>query len=92
MTGHLHHPAIRLVSLNPFLSILFSFQRVPEIYDGFEYKFYISRKTTAAEVVDSVIEELGLTKSLPIPGAGNLEYVIEEVWVHGAEESTLISS
>jgi hypothetical protein len=65
---------------------------VPEIYDGFESKFYISHKTTAAELVASVIGELGLTKSLPIPGGGNLEYVVEEVWVHGAEESTSTSS
>jgi diaphanous 1 len=87
MTGHLHNPAIRLVSLHPLLSILFSFQRVPEIYDGFEYKLYISHLTTVAEVIDRIIGELGLTKSLPIPGAGNLEYVVEEVWVHEADES-----
>ncbi|KAJ3492688.1 hypothetical protein NLJ89_g11182 [Agrocybe chaxingu] len=33
-----------------------------------------------------MVEELGLAKSLPIPGAGNLEYVVEEVWVDGDSE------
>lgn len=87
MTGHLHTPVLRLVSLNPLLSVMVSFQRVPEIHDGFEYKVFISRTTTVADIVQSIIEELGLSKSLPIPGAGNLEYVIEEVWMDGEDES-----
>lgn len=36
---------------------------------------------TVNDLIDHVIEELGLTKALPIPGGGNLEYVLEEVWV-----------
>ena len=87
MTGHLHNSALRLVSLNPSLSVTTSFQRVPEIPDGFEYRVYISRTTEITEVINLVMEELGLTKSLPIPGAGNVEYVVEEVWIDESNES-----
>jgi hypothetical protein len=60
--------------------------RVPEIYDGFKYKIFISRIMTVSDVVDSITQELGLTKSLPMTGC-NLEYVIEEVWADGKSES-----
>jgi hypothetical protein len=40
------------------------------------------------DVVNLITEELGLTKALPIPGGGNLDYVLEEVWVDGISEST----
>jgi len=90
MTSHLHHPALRLVSLNPFLSLTLAFMRVPEIHDGFRYKFFISRTMTVTDVVDLITEELGLTKALPIPGGGNLEYVLEEVWVDGSSESMVV--
>lgn len=89
MTGHLHNPILRLVSLNPLLSLNVSFMKVPEIHDGFEYKLFISLTTTASELVTSVVQELGLSKTLPIPGAGTLEYVLEEVWSDKAVESTL---
>ncbi len=92
MTGHLHNPVLRLVSLNPFLSVVVSFQRVPEIHDGFQYKFFLSRKTTVADLVQSTVEELGLTKSLPIPGASSVEYVVEEVWVDHDNESKKCNS
>lgn len=87
LTSHLHSPVLRLVSLHPLLSLSLSFIRVPEIHDSFKYKFFISRSTTVNDVVNSVIQELGLTKSLPIPGGGNLEYVLEEVWTDGGSES-----
>ncbi|KAJ6583786.1 hypothetical protein B0H10DRAFT_2168123 [Mycena sp. CBHHK59/15] len=80
MTSHLHNPIFRLVSRNPALSVVFTFLRVWEIHDGFEYKLFISNTMTVGDVVDAVIEELGLAKTLPIPGGGNLEYVLEEVW------------
>lgn len=85
LTSHLHSPILRLVSLNVFLVINLTFLRVPEIHDGYEYKFFISRITTVREVLERVTEELGLTKSLPFPGGGVLEYVIEEVWVDKTE-------
>ncbi|KAJ7167544.1 armadillo-type protein [Mycena filopes] len=84
LTSHMHGgPVLRLVSLNPALSVSFSFLRVWEIHDGFQYKFFISKNTTVREVIDGVMEELGLAKTLPIPGGGNLEYVLEEVWTDG---------
>lgn len=66
---------------------MFTFLRVPEIHDGFEYKLFISESTTVNDSIDLIMEELGLTKSLPIPGGGNLEYVVEEVWIDGHSES-----
>lgn len=78
---------MRLVSLHPLLSLTVAFLRVPEIYDGFEFKIFISHTETVAEAIQRTVGELGLTKSLPIPGAGNLEYVIDEVWVNGKQES-----
>jgi len=36
-----------------------------------------------------VMEELGLAKSFPIPGAGAIEYVVEEVWTDGNQESKI---
>ncbi|KAJ6515515.1 hypothetical protein C8R45DRAFT_809608 [Mycena sanguinolenta] len=91
LTSHMHNPVLRLVSLNPSLSVSLSFQRVWEIHDGFEYKIFISRDTTVGDVIDAVISELGLAKTLPIPGGGNLEYALEEVWTDrkGAESSRL---
>lgn len=64
-----------------------TFLRVPEIHDGYEYKFFISPTTTVREVLERVTEELGLAKSLPISGGGVLEYAIEEVWVDKDAES-----
>ncbi len=78
MTAHLHNPVLRLVSLHPHLSIHLAFLRVPEIHDDFRYKVFISKTTTIHDVINSVTDELGLTKSLPVPGGGNLEYVLEE--------------
>ena len=87
LTSHLHNPAFRLVSLHSSLSLIVSFLRVPEIHDGYEYNLFISQKTTVVDLITSIIDELGLAKSLPIPGAGNLEYVVEEVWSEGEFES-----
>jgi diaphanous 1 len=90
MTSHLHTPVLRLVSLNPMLSINLTFLRIPEIHDSYEYKCFISTSMTVSEVIDAIMEELGLTKSLPIPGGGSLEYVMEEVWVDKNTESTIM--
>jgi hypothetical protein len=69
-----------------------TFLRVPEIHDGYEYKFFISQSMTVNEVVERVMEELGLARSLPITGGGILEYVVEEVWVDKNSESMLTHS
>lgn len=88
LTSHLHTPTIRLVSCHPSLSFTCEFMRVPEIHDGFEMDVYISRYTTVENVVDAVVSELGLSRSLPpVGGGGNFEYVLEEVWRDGGSES-----
>lgn len=64
---------------------------MPEIHDGFQWKVFVSRSTTVQAALDTVIQELGLTKSLPVPGGGALEYVLEEVWADEDSESEQIS-
>lgn len=91
LTSHLHQPHLRLVSLHPLLSVSLTFLRVPEIHDEFVHKFFISRTSTIEQVIDMVMEVLGLAKSLPIPGAGTIEYVIEETWTDGSRESKIQS-
>ena len=78
LTSHLHSPALRLVSLHAALSLSLSFARVPEIHDGFNWVVYYARSSTVEDVIRRVIEELGLAKSLPVPGGGRIEYVIED--------------
>lgn len=78
LTSHLHSPALRLVSLHAALSLCLSFARVPEIHDGFNWTVYYARSSTVDDVIHSVIEELGLAKSLPIPSGGSIEYIIED--------------
>jgi hypothetical protein len=90
LTSHLHTPTLRLVSLHPLLSVTLSFLRVPEIHDGFSWKSFIARSTTVREVIDSVSDELGLTKALPVPGGGVLDYILEEVWRDGKAEGMLL--
>jgi diaphanous 1 len=87
LTSHLHAPLLRLVSLHPSLSVAISFLRVPEIHDGFTWKCFFSRTTTVREVVDHVLETLGLTRSLPGPGGALVQYVLEEVWAEDDTES-----
>ena len=87
LTSHLHSPVLRLVSLHPSLSVSVSFLRIPEIHDGFTWKCFFSRTTSVGDVVDSILDTLGLSRSLPVPGAGTVRYVLEEVWVEGDTES-----
>jgi len=89
LTSHLHSPVLRLVSLHPSLSVSVSFLRVPEIHDGFMWKCFFSRNTTVLDVVECVLDSLGLTKSLPVPGGGIVDYILEEVWNEGDAESEL---
>lgn len=44
------------------------------------------------DTINAVAEELGLTKSLPVPGGGTLEYALEEVWNEGDTESEIFST
>ncbi|GAW03196.1 FH2-domain-containing protein [Lentinula edodes] len=87
MTGHMQQPVLRLVSLNSYLTLDLSFLRLPEIHDSFAYKLFISRQTLVSTVITQVIDELGLALSIPIPGGGPLEYIMEEVWTDGSSEN-----
>ena len=75
----MHAPTLRLVSLHPSLSVTLSFVRVPEIHETFMWKVFFARASTVRDVIDTIVEELGLAKTLPIPGAGTFEYVLEEI-------------
>jgi diaphanous 1 len=86
LTSHLHKPVLRLVSLHPLLSLTVSFLRVPQIHDGYEWSFFISRGTTVEVAVGLVVDELGLSRNLPVAGGGNFEYVLEEVWTYERAE------
>lgn len=90
LTSHLHTATVRLVALHPLLSVSLACLRVPEIHDDFIWKVYVARTTTVQEVINQVVEELGLTKALPVPGGGNLDYVIEEAWASSDDESTAL--
>lgn len=83
LTSHMHTPTLRLVSLHPSLSVVLSFARVPEIHENFTWKVFLARASTTRDVINTVVEELGLAKTLPIPGAGTLEYALEEVFEDG---------
>lgn len=71
------------MSLHPSLSVSVSFLRVPEIHDGFAWRCFFSRNTTVRDIIESVLDFLGLARSLPVPGGGTIHYVLEEVWVEG---------
>lgn len=60
---------------------------MPEIHDGFQWTTFIARTSTVCIAIQQITEELGLAKSLPVPGGGQLEYIIEEVWSDDASES-----
>jgi len=86
LTSHLHKPSIRLVSLHPSLILNLSFLRVPEIDDGFTMQLYLARSTTVEEVIESVAEEMGLTKVITGPGGGIVDYTLEEAWISSTGE------
>ena len=90
LTSHLHSPVLRLVSLHPSLSIELVFLRVMEIHDGFRWTVYLTRSTSVSDVIKTVCEQLGLAKSLPVPGGGNIDYVLEEKWSQDDESSKLL--
>ena len=40
--------------------------------------------------MESVVNELGLSKSLPLLGGSTFEYVLEEVWTEGSVEGEIL--
>ena len=89
LTSHMHTPTLRLVSLHPSLSVTLSFIRVPEIHETFTRRVFFARASTVKDVINTVVEDLGLAKTMPVPGAGALEYVLEEVWKDGNSKPRL---
>ncbi|QRW01940.1 hypothetical protein RhiLY_00937 [Ceratobasidium sp. AG-Ba] len=77
LTSHLHAPIVRLVSQHPSLNFHITFERVPEITDGFMIQWFISRGSTVSDVIAGIGDDLGLTLYLAGPGGGNVDYVIE---------------
>jgi hypothetical protein len=69
--------------------VTLTFARVPEIHETFSWKVFFARASTTKEVIDTVVEELGLARTLPVHGAGTLEYVLEEVFEDGKSEPQL---
>ena len=90
LTSHLHKPALRLVSLHPLLLLTVAFCRIPQVHDGYEWGLFISRDTTVETAMESVVNELGLSRNLPFLGSGNFEHVLEEVWTEGNSESKMM--
>jgi hypothetical protein len=78
-----------LVSLHPLLSFTVAFLRVPQIHDGFEWSLFISRSTSVEAAIELIVNELGLSRNLPVLGSSNFEYVLEEVWTEGNAESKI---
>lgn len=62
-TSHLQTPRLRLVCGAPGLSVRLQFAHVPEITDGWSRRlWFLSASSSAADVVDAVVEELGIRK------------------------------
>lgn len=60
LTAHLQVPLIRLVYLPFRLEITLT--HVPEIPENFKLVWYTGGNTTAAQVIDAVLDELGIRK------------------------------
>lgn len=50
------------------------------------WRVFFARASTVRDVIDAIVEELGLAKTLPIPGVGTFEYVLEEISEDGKSE------
>ena len=68
-----------------------TFLRVPEIHDGFEWTVFLTRDMTVRNVINTTCEQLGLVKSLPVPGGGAIDYAIEE-FQPGSEDTNTIGT
>ena len=78
LTSRLHAPVLRLVARHPFHSLSLAFLRIPEIDDGFEWTVFFGKDAIVEDVVNNVVQELGLLKVLPSSrGGGQIEYALE---------------
>lgn len=62
---HMQGPLLRIVSLHPLLSLILTFLRVPEVYDGFKWTVFIGKDASVGDVIDGIVDELGLIKQMP---------------------------
>ena len=78
LTSRLHAPVLRLVARHPLHSLSFAFLRIPEIDDGFEWTVFFGKDAVVEDVINNVVQELGLLKALPSSrGGGQIEYALE---------------
>ena len=49
-------------------------------------QWYLARSTTVQEVIEGVVEEMGLTRVITGPGGGTVDYVLEEAWITNTGE------
>lgn len=78
-----------MVSQHPAFSFHVTFERVPEIPDGFVIQWFIARSSTVADVITGIGDDLGLTLYLAGPGGGKVDYVLEAYCVNGGAEGEL---
>lgn len=76
VSSHLHAPRLRLVYLPYRLTL--TFVSIPDIPEGFTLTHFLSRASTTAEVIDAIVEELGI-KQVVLLGAksARIEYSLE---------------
>lgn len=86
LSSHLHAPSIRLVSLHPSLHVILQCSRIPGLDDDLEVDWFVARATTVEDVINGVIEEIGLPKVISGPGGGTVDYCLEEAWISGEDE------
>lgn len=78
LTSQPHALVLRLVARHPLHSLSLAFLRIPEIDDGFEWTVFFGKDATVEDIVDNVVQELGLLKVLPSSrGGGQVEYALE---------------
>ena len=78
LTSRVPAPVLRLVARHPFHSLSLAFLRIPEIDDGFEWTVFFGKDAVVEDVINNVVQELGLLKALPSSrGGGQIEYALE---------------
>lgn len=78
LTSRSHVPVLRLVLRHPLHSISLAFLRIPEIDDGFQWTVFFGKDAIVEDVINNVVQELGLFKVLPASrGGGQIEYTLE---------------
>ena len=71
-------PALRLVARHTLHSLSLTLLRIPEIDDGFEWTVFFGKDATVEDIINNVVQELGLLKVLPSSrGGGQVEYALE---------------